>query len=477
MGKERMTSTDSMHPQLSSEARQALAYNAVRHEKQLDELIEFLRIPSISTQPDRAGDIAKAARWLAQAMEDAGLNNARVVETAGHPLVYADWLLAGPGAPTVLIYGHYDVQPPDPLALWNSPPFEPKFLDNYLFARGSSDDKGQVYIHVKACEAYLKSAGRLPVNVKFIVEGEEESGGKSLESFVPSNKDLLAADSVLVSDTHIVDKDQPSVVYGLRGMTYTFVDVTGPTRDLHSGSYGGGIDNPINALAHIIARLKDENGKIQIPGFYDRVRELTTEDKKLFAQGMIDEAAWLADTGAPKAWGEPGYSLLERLGARPTLDVNGLIGGYTGPGGKTVLPSRAHAKISMRLVPDQDPDEIFELFRDYVAAIAPDTVTVKCTKVHGARACIVDINIPEMRAAALAYERVFGTRPIYMREGGSIPVISLFQKHLGLQTVLMGFGLAGDHIHAPNERMYMPNFYRGIETAIHYLDLLRNHAG
>ncbi|MGD8585022.1 MAG: dipeptidase [Chloroflexota bacterium] len=463
---------DSKPTEISSEARSALSHAVAQREAHLSELTEFLRIPSISTQPDKASHIAEAARWLARSMERAGLNNVQVIETAGHPLVYSDWLLAGPDAPTVLVYGHYDVQPPDPLALWKSPPFEPRIEDSYLYARGASDDKGQLYVHVKTVESYLKSAGRLPVNVKFIIEGEEESGGKSLEAFVPNNKELLAADSALVSDTHIVDQDQPSVVYGLRGMTYVFLDVTGPSRDLHSGSFGGGIDNPINALAHIIARLKDEDGRIQIPGFYDRVRELAEQDKQLLAQSIIDEASWLADTGAPEVWGEPEFSLLERLGARPTLDVNGIVGGYTGAGAKTVLPSTVHAKISMRLVPDQDPNEIFELFRDYVTAIAPDTVRVKCTKVHGAEPCIIDIDIPEMKAAALAYKRVFGRKPIYMREGGSIPVISLFQKHLGLQTVLMGFGLAGDHIHAPNERMYLPNFYRGIETTIHYYDIL-----
>lgn len=467
-----MTTMDSKPAEISSEARLALSHAATRRKVHLNELTEFLRIPSISTQPDKADEIAVAARWLAQAMELAGLNNVRVIETAGHPLVYSDWLLAGPDAPTVLVYGHYDVQPPDPLELWVSPPFEPRVEDSYLYARGASDDKGQLYIHVKAAEAYLQTAGRLPVNLKFIIEGEEESGGKSLEAFVPKNKELLAADSALVSDTHIVDKDQPSVVYGLRGMTYVFLDVTGPSRDLHSGSFGGGVDNPLNALAHIIARLRDERGKILIPGFYDRVREMTEEDRQLMAQGVLDKASWLADTGAPRIWGEPEYTLLERLGARPTLDVNGLVGGYTRTGAKTVLPSKAHAKISMRLVPDQDPNEIFELFRDYVMAIAPDSVTVTCTKVHGARPCIIDISIPEMRAAALAYQSVFGREPLYMREGGSIPVISLFQQHLGLQTVLMGFGLAGDHIHSPNERMYLPNFYRGIETAIHYYDIL-----
>lgn len=467
MSRDEPTSTE-----ISPAAHAALVYATEHRQVQLRELSEFLRIPSISTQPDKSVEIAAAAKWLALAMEEARLNNVQVIKTAGHPLVYSDWLQAGPDAPTVLIYGHYDVQPPDPLELWSSPPFEPRIAGDYVYARGASDDKGQLYIHVKAVAAYLKSAGALPLNVKFIIEGEEESGGKSLEAFVLKNADLLAADSALVSDTHIAGQDQPSVVYGLRGMAYVFVDVTGPTRDLHSGSYGGAINNPINALAHIIAKLKDEEGVIQIPGFYDRVRELTPVERARIGQGLLDQAAWLADTGAPKAWGEPDYSLLERIGARPTLDVNGIVGGYTGAGAKTVLPAKAHAKISMRLVPDQDPAKIFELFRDFVRSVSPDSVRVECTKVHGAEPCIIDTSIPEMQAAALAYGRVFGKKPVFMREGGSIPVISLFQQHLGLQTVLMGFGLADDHIHAPNERMFLPNFYRGVETAIHYYDIL-----
>jgi acetylornithine deacetylase/succinyl-diaminopimelate desuccinylase-like protein len=323
----------------------------------------------------------------------------------------------------------------------------------------------------------LKSAGRLPVNIKFIAEGEEESGGKSLEAFVPENTQLLAADTVLVSDTHIAGRDQPSIVYALRGMCYVFLDVTGPARDLHSGSYGGAINNPINALGHIIAKLKNEEGRILIPGFYERVRTLSEEERRLIAQSGHGEAAWLADTGASRAWGEPGFTLPERIGVRPTMDVNGIIGGYTDSGAKTVLPSKVHAKISMRLVPDQEPEEIFAKFQDYVHSITPDSVRADCTYFHGAQPCLIDTQVPEMRAAAEAYKRVFGKTPFYMREGGSIPVISLFQQYLGLQTVLMGFGLADDHIHSPNERMYLPNFYRGIETVIHYLDILGNSAG
>lgn len=446
-----------------------LTFAYENREKHLRELIEFLRIPSVSTQVEQTADTLAAAQWLADAMRGAGLEHIQIIETKRHPLIYADWLHAGANAPTVLIYGHYDVQPADPLSLWETPPFEPTVRDNYLFARGASDDKGQVYIHVKAVEAYLKTNGRLPVNVKFIVEGEEESGGESLAAFIPQHKDLLAADIALVSDTSILSPDQPAIVYGLRGICYLFVDIAGPGHDLHSGSFGGGINNPLNVLGHIIAKLKDENGHILIPGFYDQVRPLRDDERALLAQLPLDEAAWLAETGAPAAWGEPEYTLIERLGARPTLDVHGIIGGYTGSGGKTVLPSSVHAKISMRLVPDQDPAQIRAAFVEYVQAIAPPSVTVTVSGGHGAPASITDYNIPAMRAAAAAYAAGFGREPVFMREGGSIPVVGQFQENLGLETVLMGFGLHDDHIHSPNERFYLPNYYRGIETSIHFL--------
>jgi len=439
--------------------------------------MEFLRIPSISTQPDHDADTAAAAQWLASAMRDAGLEQVRVIETARHPLVYGEWLHAGVDAPTVLIYGHYDVQPVDPLELWETPPFEPVARDNYLYARGASDDKGQVYIHVKAVQAYLESRGRLPVNVKFIVEGEEESGGASLSAFIPENKELLAADVALISDSSIVNPEQPAIVYGLRGLTYMLLDITGPGRDLHSGSFGGGINNPLNVLGHIIAGLKDPDGHVLIPGFYDKVRPLTADERAILARFPLDEQAWLKETGAPQAWGEPEYSLVERLGARPTLDVHGIIGGYTGAGAKTVLPSSVHAKISMRLVPDQDPDEIAALFTQYVQQLTPPTVQIDIKYEHGAVASITDYNIPAMKAAAAAYQQVFDREPVYMREGGSIPVVSEFQAQLGLETVLMGFGLPSDQIHAPNECFYIPNFYRGIETAVHFLRELAGTKG
>ena len=449
--------------------KNALAYAQANREKHLAELLEFLRIPSISTQPEHADDVKSAAQWLADAMQKAGVENVKIIETKGHPLIYGDWLHAGDDQPTVLIYGHYDVQPPDPLELWKSPPFEPSIRDNYIYARGSSDDKGQVYVHVKAVEACLQSDGRLPVNVKFIIEGEEEIGGANLEAFVLHNGDVLAADVALVSDSHILGPEQPAIVYGLRGMSYMLLDVTGPDHDLHSGSYGGGVDNPINVLAHIIAQLKDEDGHILIPGFYDKVQALSVEERQMLAQRPLDEAEWLAEAGAPQVWGEPEYTLTERLGARPTLDVNGIIGGYTGPGAKTVLPSTAHAKISMRLVPDQDPAEINELFQAYVEKLAPPSVTVSISPVHGAKPCITDWQMPAMKAAVTAYKSVFGSDPIFMREGGSIPVVGQFQEFLGMETVLMGFGLPGDRLHSPNERFYLPNFYRGIETAVAFL--------
>jgi acetylornithine deacetylase/succinyl-diaminopimelate desuccinylase-like protein len=444
-------------------------FAAQRKTDHLNELIEFLRIPSVSTQPHHQQDVTEAAKWLADKMEQAGLEHVEVIATSGHPLVYADWLHAGENRPTVLIYGHYDVQPAEPFELWETPPFEPTVRDNYLFARGASDDKGQLYVHIKAVEALLRSEGKLPLNVKFIVEGEEESGGASLAAFIPENKERLAADVALVSDTAIVSEDQPAIVYGLRGMVYTFVDISGPGRDLHSGSYGGGINNPLNVLGHIIAKLKDEDGHILIPGFYDKVRPLSQEEREILAKFPLDEAKWLAETGAPQAWGEPEYTLVERLGARPTLDINGMIGGYTGPGGKTILPAKVHAKISMRLVPDQDPIEIAQLFRDYVKKISPPSVRVEVTTRGGAPASITDLHIPAMTAASAAYAETFGHEPVFMREGGSIPVISQFQKNLGLETVLMGFGLPSDRIHAPNECFYLPNFYRGIQTSIHFL--------
>lgn len=438
----------------------------------LAELVEFLRIPSVSTQPDHDQDTAKAAEWLMSAMGKAGLENIRLFPTERHPLVYADWLHAGSDAPTILVYGHYDVQPAEPLEKWETPPFEPVTRGDYLFARGSADDKGQLYVHLKAAEAYLQTTGRLPVNIKFLIEGEEEIGSAGIRAFIPENQQLLAADSVLISDTGMLAPGQPALVYGLRGNCHVLVDITGPAHDLHSGSYGGGINNPINALAHLIAKMKDERGHIMIPGFYDRVRPLTLEERELMGQFPLDQATWLAETGAPDVWGEPEYSLVERIGARPTLDITGIIGGYTGPGTKTVLPSSAQAKISMRLVPDQDPQEIAQLFESFVRAVLPPSVTASIRVGGLSRPALMDRDSPPLRAAAAAYEATFNRPPVFMREGGSIPVVSQFERDLGLPVVLMGFGLPGDRIHSPNENYYLPNFFAGIETSIRYFQNL-----
>ena len=438
----------------------------------LNELIDFLRIPSVSTQPAHDADTLTAANWVAQAMTHAGLEHVEVIETKRHPIVYGDWLHAGSEAPTVLVYGHYDVQPAEPLDLWETPPFEPTIRDNYIYARGAADDKGQVYIHIKAVESYLRTEGRLPLNVKFIIEGEEEIGSQNLHEFIADNPKRLAADSALISDSSILGMGKPALVYGLRGNCHVMVDITGPGRDLHSGSYGGGINNPLNALAHFIARLKDEQGHILIPGFYDRVRPLSIEEREILAQFPLDEDAWLRETGAPMAWGEPEYTLVERLGARPTLDITGMYGGYIGEGTKTVLPARAHAKISMRLVPDQDPDEIIELFRQFAHSILPPSVKINIYGDGGAKAALLERDTPPMRAAAAAYEATFNHPAVFMREGGSIPVVNQFESDLGLPTVLMGFGLPGDRIHSPNERFYLSNFDAGIATSIRYLDLL-----
>jgi len=451
-----------------------LQYANDNQQAHLAELIEFLRFPSVSTLAARDADTAATASWLAQAMTNAGLENVQIIPTQRHPLVYADWLHAGAEAPTVLIYGHYDVQPAEPLELWETPPFEPTIRDDYLYARGASDDKGQVYIHVKAVEAYLRTVGRLPVNVKFIVEGEEEIGSHNLHEFIPANRELLAADSALVSDTAMLGPGKPALVYGLRGNSHVILDLIGPARDLHSGTYGGGINNPLNALGHLLAQLKDEHGHIMIPGFYDRVRPLSLEERELLARFPLDESVWLRETGSPELWGEPEYSLVERISARPTLDVTGMYGGYIGEGTKTVLPSRAHAKISMRLVPDQDPAEILQLFERFVRSVLPPSITLNILHSGGARAALIERDTAPMRAAAAAYKAAYQHPPVFMREGGSIPVVNQFESDLRLPTVLMGFGLPGDRIHSPNERFYVPNFFKGIETSIRYLDLLSN---
>ena len=446
----------------------AIAYSRARPMTYQAELFEFLRIPSVSTQPAHEPDMQRAADWLHHMMEVAGLENVRVYPSVGKPIVYGDWLHA-PGKPTVLFYGHYDVQPADDLELWDSPPFEPEIRKQNVYARGASDDKGQVMILLKAVEAYLQSNGALPVNVKFLLEGEEESGGKGLEAFIPENEALLSADIAFIADTAMADWDTPTIVYGLRGICQANIDVRTCKRDVHSGTYGGGINNPINALAHIIAQLQDRDGHVLIPGFYDNVRSFTDEERDMLAAFPLDEADFLTRIDARKTWGEPEYTLVERLGVRPTLDVNGIIGGYTGDGGKTIIPSRAHAKVSMRLVPDQHPERIAALFKSYVEQIAPDSVAVTVTILGKALASVSDYKIPAMKAAGQACDAVFGRGPVFKRGGGTLPIVAQLQQELALETIMLGFALPHDRIHAPNERFHLPNFYRGIETVIHFL--------
>jgi len=445
--------------------------------RQLDELITWLRIPSISTIAAHKADIVAAARWLVENMRQSGLEHVELIETAGHPLVYGDWLHAGADKPTVLIYGHYDVQPVDPLDLWTTPPFEPTIRTGQgarqagedLYARGASDDKGQTFIHIKAVETLLQCTGSLPVNVKFLIEGEEEAGSGAISTYVPAHTAQLAADLCLISDTGILAPDQPVITYGLRGGWSCELTVTGPAHDLHSGMYGGATHNPNQALCELLAALHDKDGHVTVPGFYDRVQELSAAERQLLAQVPYGEAQLLADTGAPAAYGEPQYNVVERIGARPTLEICGMWGGFITEGFKTVIPSQAHAKLSCRLVPDQDPAEIGQLVEAYLQQLAPPTIKVAVRSRSGAPPYVAPIDSPAIQLAAAAYQQVFGVAPVYKREGGSIPIVNRFQAALGVPIVLLGFGLPDDNLHAPNEKFYLPNFYKGIETSIAFL--------
>jgi acetylornithine deacetylase/succinyl-diaminopimelate desuccinylase-like protein len=455
---------------------EALDYARSHHDEFLVELKQFLRIPSVSTQAEHKPDVERAAVWLRDRLLSAGFSEARVMPTAGHPVVYAERMDAGRDASTVLIYGHYDVQPPDPLDLWDTPPFEPTIVGDEIVARGASDDKGQLYAHVKALEAFDQTTGAPPVNVKCVFEGEEECGSPRLEPFIREHKDLLAADVAVISDTGMLGQEMPSMVYGLRGLAYVEVEVTGPDHDLHSGLYGGAVHNPINALCGMIAKLHDENGRVTIPGFYDNVIELSQEERAELSAVPFDRLEWLEEAGVRTDWGEPTYTITERTSIRPTLDANGIWGGYTEPGAKTVLPSKAFAKISMRLVPNQDPNRIVTLIREHLATIAPRTVDVEVRTLGGGQPALVDRNSPAMKAASRAYALAFGKEPVLVRRGGSIPVVATFQRILGIETVLMGFGLPDDRLHSPNEKFHLPNFYRGIETIIHFMEFLGHQA-
>ena len=433
----------------------------VNRDRYLDELKALLAIPSISALPQHAADVKRCADWCADEMRRIGLQNVRLIDTPGNPVVYGDWLGAD-GAPTILFYGHYDVQPVDPLELWESPPFEATIRDGEIYARGSADDKGQVFMHFKAIEAHLKQNGKLPVNIKIILEGEEEVGSAHLDDFIRAHKGELAADVVVISDSPMFDRGVPSMCYGLRGLVYFQIDLRGSKTDLHSGSFGGAVANPAMVLAQVLAQMKDRGGRIKIPGFYDDVVPLTDEERKAWQSLPFNEKKYRKDFGIPKLFGETGYSTLERTWARPTFEINGLLSGFTGEGAKTVLPAVAMAKVSMRLVPNQHPDRIAKLFEDHVTKLAPKTVELKITRMHGGKPWMTSYANPFVQAAARAIERGFGKAPVLTREGGSIPVVSTFQEELGLPSVLFGVGLPDENAHAPNEKLDVDNFHNGI---------------
>lgn len=447
-------------------------YIAANRERFLEELLDLLRIPSVSADPAYAGDVRRTAEAVADHLRRIGIENVEVVPTAGHPIVYGDKII-DPAKPTVMVYGHYDVQPPDPLELWESPPFEPVIKktdihpDGAIFARGSCDDKGQMFMHVKAVEAML-AANALPCNVKFMIEGEEEVGSAHLGDFLRTQRERLSCDVILISDTSIIANDTPSITTGLRGLSYLEVEVVGASRDLHSGVYGGAVANPINVLCEMIANMMDENRHITIPGFYDDVLEVSPDERAEMNKAPFSLDQYKKSLGIAEIRGEAGYTTLERTSIRPTLDVNGIWGGYIGEGAKTVLPSKAFAKISMRLVPNQDPDRITELFTQYFLQAAPPEVKVAVHPHHGGKPVVTPTNTPEYQAAHQAMKASFGQDPIPKREGGSIPIVALFEEILGVKSVLMGFGLDSDALHSPNEHYGLFNYYKGIETIPYY---------
>ena len=441
-------------------------YQTENKDRFLNELLDLLRIPSVSARTEHKDDMVTCAEAVKARLLEAGADKVEIYPTEGHPLVYGEKII-DPTKPTVLVYGHYDVQPADPLELWNSGPFDPLIKDGKIYARGSCDDKGQFYMHVKALETMVKT-NTLTTNIKFCIEGEEEVGSPNLGKFVKTHKELLKADVILISDTAMISLDTPSIDIGVRGLSYIEVEVTGPNRDLHSGVYGGAVANPITILAKMIASLHDENNHITIPGFYDDVAISTEEERKLMAMAPFDAKEYADDLGVKELWGEKGFSTNERTGIRPTLELNGIWGGYTGEGAKTVLPSKAFAKISARLIPNQGSDKITEILINHLQKIAPPYVTVKATLHHGGEPYMTPIDSKGYKAAAKAMETTFGKTPIPVRGGGSIPICALFEKELGLKIVFMGFGLDSDNLHSPNEKFNIENFYKGIETIPHF---------
>jgi len=437
-------------------------YISANKQRFIDELIELLSIPSVSADPAYKKDVALTAEWVKKSLLDAGADKAEVLPTKGHPIVFAEKII-DKKLPTVLVYGHYDVQPPDPIDLWTSPPFKPVIKDGKIYARGACDDKGQMYMHVKAFELIMKKK-MLPCNIKFLIEGEEEVGSDNLGDFVKKNKKKLAADIILISDTDIIANDIPSISVGLRGLSYVQVEVTGPNRDLHSGVYGGAVPNPINILCDMISSLKDKDGRITIPGFYKDVAKVSDKDRKELAKAPFSLKEYKKDLDIKDVVGEKGYTTSERTSIRPTLDVNGIWGGYTGEGSKTVIASKAYAKISMRLVPNQSPDKAMAMFTKHFQKIAPSSVKVKVIPFHGGDPLLLNTNSAGYNAASKAMQETFGKKPIPTRGGGSIPIVALFKKELGLDSVLFGFGLNSDNIHSPNEHYGIFNYLKGIET-------------
>ena len=450
----------------------AIAYARENRGRFLEELKDLLRIPSVSTLPEHKPDIERAARWVADDLNRTGMEHVEIIPTAGHPLVYGDWLHA-PGKPTVLCYGHYDVQPVDPVDEWSTPPFEPTERDGSLYARGSTDDKGQMVMHLKAIESLMKVGGKLPVNVRVLIEGEEEISGEGIETFVRNHPEHLTCDVVIVSDTEMFAPGLPSLTVGLRGLCYTELVAQGPASDLHSGSYGGASPNPFFALCQIIAKLKDDQGHILIPGFYDKVKSPTEAELKAWASLPFDESEYIrSEVGSTKLTGEPGYSVLYRTWARPTLEVHGMPGGFTGAGAKTVIPARATAKISMRLVPDQRPEEIFELYRDYVMSIVPEGIRLEVKLLNTGAAVAVSTDSPFVQVASQAMADVYGKETVYIRTGGSIPIVATFQEALKAPVLLMGFGLPDCAAHGPNEKFLIENFYGGTESLVRFFEHL-----
>lgn len=451
----------------------AVTYARENQPRFLNELKDLLRIPSVSTLPEHTPDVRRAAEFVAAELKRIGMEHVEIIPTQGHPLVYADWLHA-PGKPTAVCYGHYDVQPPDPLDEWVSPPFEPTERNQNLYARGAVDDKGQMYMHLKALESLMKTGGsKLPLNVRMIIEGEEEVGGESISKFVKEHPERLKGDFALISDTEMFAPEIPTLCVGLRGLVYTELEATGAMVDLHSGVYGGAAPNPLEALSRIISKLKDENGKVLVPGFYDRVAKPSDEELKDWKSLPFDEEEYRKrEVGSSVLTGESGYSVLERTWARPTLEVHGMPGGFTGAGAKTVIPAKASAKVSMRLVPDQQPEEIFASFQSYVQSLTPRGVQLKIRKHSMGPASVIRTDNRYVKASTEAMKEVFGKETVYIRSGGSIPIVSDFDKHLKIPSVMMGFGLPDDNLHAPNEKFHIPNFYRGIESIIRFFQKL-----